>query len=131
VQVARLLREEIISGAIPLGAMMPSEKALVQRFSISRATTQTAFRLLREEGLIVTRQGQGSFVATVPRVSTVRLEPGDQVRARMPNEDERTELGLAAGIPILVVRRRDGREEKHGAAAAVCQCQDDESLLPA
>jgi DNA-binding transcriptional regulator YhcF (GntR family) len=133
VQVARLLRDAIISGEIPLGGLMPTEKKMTEQFGINRATAQTALELLRKEGLIITRHGIGSHVAAVPQVERVTLRPGDEIRARMPDERERTELGIGPGIPVLVVTRaRGGGEETYGAATAICRCENqdkDASLL--
>lgn len=41
---------------------MPSQHALVERFSIARETIKAALRKLQDGRLIVTRQGSGAFV---------------------------------------------------------------------
>jgi DNA-binding GntR family transcriptional regulator len=66
-QVARTLKKEIIDGVYPLGSLLPTEDALCERFSVSRYTVREALRRLREDNLIVSRQGAGSIV--VPRLS--------------------------------------------------------------
>ncbi|MBP6725362.1 MAG: GntR family transcriptional regulator [Halioglobus sp.] len=62
VQVARALREEIVNGAYPVGSLLPTEDRLCQRFSVSRYTIREALRLLREDGLVSSRQGAGTAV---------------------------------------------------------------------
>jgi DNA-binding GntR family transcriptional regulator len=42
---------------------MPSENGLAERFSISRMTVRRAFDTLVHAGLVVRRQGRGTFVA--------------------------------------------------------------------
>lgn len=121
VQVARLLRDEIIGGAVPLGAAMPGELALRARWGINRWVSKQAYDLLEAEGLVVNRRGVGRFVASVPQPHLITLAPGDEVRARMPTEAERAALRIGHGIPVLVITRADGAIEACSAAAAVAR----------
>jgi GntR family transcriptional regulator len=61
-QVADRLRAPIESGEWPAGFRLPSESQLMEQYSVSRVTVRLAINALRGEGLIVTRQGRGSFV---------------------------------------------------------------------
>ncbi len=61
-QVARALKEEILSGAFPVGSQLPAEHDLRRRFSVSRFTVREALRQLREDGLVLSRQGAGTVV---------------------------------------------------------------------
>ena len=56
------LRERILSGQILPGEKMPSETEITRRYGISRFTAQQVYRLLVEEGLVVRKQGRGTFV---------------------------------------------------------------------
>jgi GntR family transcriptional regulator len=69
VQVAAALREEILAGRVHPGDQLPSERELRDRFQVSTQTIRAAFDQLRAEGLVVSRQGAGSFVReqSVPR----------------------------------------------------------------
>jgi transcriptional regulator, GntR family len=60
-EIARFLRAEIAS-ASP-GTRLPSESELCERFGVSRMTARAALQILDNEGLIVRRRGQGTFVA--------------------------------------------------------------------
>lgn len=62
-ELARRLREEILSGALAPGAQLPTEQQLVARLGVSRTVVREAVAALRAEGLLVTRQGVGAFVA--------------------------------------------------------------------
>jgi DNA-binding GntR family transcriptional regulator len=62
-QLAGILRDRIRSGTYPPGRILPSETQLTQEFDLVRNTIRKAVRLLRDEGLIVTVQGRGSYVA--------------------------------------------------------------------
>jgi DNA-binding GntR family transcriptional regulator len=64
-QVARALKEEIVSGVYPVGSQLPTEDELCGRFSVSRYTVREALRRLREDNLVSSRQGAGTVV--VPR----------------------------------------------------------------
>jgi DNA-binding GntR family transcriptional regulator len=65
VQVARALKKEIVGGVFPVGSQLPTEDELCQRFSVSRYTVREALRRLREDHLVMSRQGAGTVV--VPR----------------------------------------------------------------
>lgn len=61
-QIAQTLKEEILSGVYPVGSQLPTEDDLCQRFSVSRYTVREALRRLRDDGLILSRQGAGTTV---------------------------------------------------------------------
>lgn len=61
-QVANALREDIVGGLLPIGALLPTEQDLTARFAVSRNTVREALRLLREDGFIASRRGAGSTV---------------------------------------------------------------------
>ncbi|MBI5649647.1 MAG: GntR family transcriptional regulator [Chloroflexi bacterium] len=62
-QIADRLRQQIANGKLKAGAAIPPESALTTRFQVSRVTTRQALDVLVREGLIVRRQGKGTFVA--------------------------------------------------------------------
>ena len=55
------LREKILSGAYA-GGKLPSERALLRRWGVSRATAAKALDILESDGLVVRRRGAGAFV---------------------------------------------------------------------
>ncbi len=62
IQVTQALRDEIVSGVYPVGSQLPTEDDLCKRFSVSRYTVREALRLLRDDGLVSSRQGAGTVV---------------------------------------------------------------------
>lgn len=126
VQLARIIRDRAIGGAYELGAKVPSENDLVGEFGVNRETARAAYRLLAEEGMILSRRGLGTFLVALPPRRELVVAGGDVVAARMPGPGERRDLGLAPGVPVLVITRRDGRTEKHGASGAIVRavCDD-------
>lgn len=119
-QIARLIRDQIINGGLPVGAQIPSGNEMHQRKGVTRVTYQHAVGQLRRAGLVVTHPGRGTFVVAVPVLEVVDLAPGDRVSARMPTEAERERLDTGLS-PVLVVTRADGSEEVFPAAVTVCR----------
>ena len=56
------LRREIMDGKYRKGRPFPSEVALMRRFGVARHTILRALWELRTEGLVVRRQGKGTFL---------------------------------------------------------------------
>lgn len=65
-QVADELRVQIQQRQLTPGGQLPTESELMDRYGVSRNTIRLALGVLRTEGLVVTGQGRGSFVADVP-----------------------------------------------------------------
>src|ERR1700691_4361431 len=83
-QIARLLRDQIIQGELQVGAQLPSGNEMQTSGGITRTTYQHAVDRLQEAGLVVTRAGKGTFVFEVPLLRVIDLGAGDRVTARMP-----------------------------------------------
>lgn len=61
-QMADSLCDEIVSGAAPVGAVLPTEPELCARHGVSRTVVREAVRLLASKGLIEVRHGSGMRV---------------------------------------------------------------------
>ena len=62
-QIENDLRGKILSGEWDPGELIPSERELIEAYDVSRATVVKALCNLVHEGLLVRRQGKGTFVA--------------------------------------------------------------------
>jgi GntR family transcriptional regulator len=62
-QLMEQIRRRIAAGDWPAGHELPSIRALAADVSVSVITIKRAYLELEREGVIVTRQGKGSFVA--------------------------------------------------------------------
>lgn len=62
IQVANVLRAAILTRKLEPGERLPTQADLAERYGVARMTIQQSLRLLREEKLIVSRQGSGVFV---------------------------------------------------------------------
>ncbi|MCG7593852.1 PLP-dependent aminotransferase family protein [Mycobacterium sp. PSTR-4-N] len=61
--LADAIRLLIVDGRIPIGARLPSERALAEALRVSRTTVTTAYTQLREDGYLNARQGARSTTA--------------------------------------------------------------------
>ena len=74
-QLADQLRGDILAGEYGPGSVIPSETTLMQRYGVARNTVRLAMTMLREEGLVVTHHGRGTFVRDalpIRRISSER-----------------------------------------------------------
>ncbi|WP_242415347.1 GntR family transcriptional regulator [Sphingomonas panni] len=65
-QLARSLRDHISDGGIGPGGALPSERDLSEMAGLSRVTVRKGIQQLIDEGIVVRKQGSGTFVA--PRI---------------------------------------------------------------
>jgi GntR family transcriptional regulator len=61
-ELCGMLRDAIMAGYWPRGAKLPKEQDFAREMPYSLGTVQRALRSLVEDGLIVRRQGHGTFV---------------------------------------------------------------------
>ncbi len=61
-QLADTLRDQIASGELPPGSVLPSETELMNTHGVSRPTARAAFNALRNQGVITVIHGKGAFV---------------------------------------------------------------------
>lgn len=77
-QIREQIREQIMSGELPPGTVLPSIRRLAQEAGVSVITTTRAYNELEREGYIASMQGRGSVV--LPRDNALLRE---QQRRRM------------------------------------------------
>lgn len=71
--LAGRLADAIRAGEYHPGDRLPTEKQLVERFSVSRAVVREAIARLKTDGFVETRQGAGAFVALRPGLANFRI----------------------------------------------------------
>jgi GntR family transcriptional regulator len=119
-QIKGLLTRSLTLGEWKAGEALPSEPELAQRFKVSQGTVRKALDALAADGLLVRRQGKGTFVATHAEQQVqyrfLRLMPDQGPRAAMqrrfldfkrlraPAEIARA-LALGSGDSVLQVHR--------------------------
>jgi GntR family transcriptional repressor for pyruvate dehydrogenase complex len=68
-QIANSLEQAIIRSGKKVDKL-PSEQELCRRFEVSRTVIREALKVLKERGLIQSRNGEGSYIA-VPKTNTI------------------------------------------------------------
>jgi GntR family transcriptional regulator len=63
VQIAERLAQDIANGLYGLSERLPTEHELMERYDVSRVTVRQAITQLMRQGLVVSKQGKGTFVA--------------------------------------------------------------------
>ncbi|MEL6948093.1 MAG: GntR family transcriptional regulator, partial [Pseudomonadota bacterium] len=65
-QIADALRAHIGDGTVRPGAKIPNEVDLAAHYGVNRHTVRRAISVLRAEGILEARRGDGTFVAQKP-----------------------------------------------------------------
>lgn len=68
--LAESIRADILSGKIADNEKLPTEKALMEQYQVSRQTVRHALTLLESDGLVHSRQGSGTYVMPRKRAAT-------------------------------------------------------------
>lgn len=76
--LARRLGTLIVDGRLPLGARLPSERALADRLGLSRGTIVRGLEFVQHRGLLSSRQGSGR----APRLPAGSPRPVESLAAR-------------------------------------------------
>lgn len=67
------LLDEIMAGRFSVGARLPTENQLAQRFSVSRPVVREALQRLQTDGVVIARQGSGTYVQRSPSQRVAEL----------------------------------------------------------
>lgn len=97
-QIADDLRSAIRKGDLTPGSQLPSVRALAEQYGVARNTVSSAVRLLRDENLVVARQGSGAFVRSGVPAEEPRATP-EQMAAVMGQL-----AGVVEGLERLTAR---------------------------
>lgn len=98
VQIAESLLERIESGELKPGERLPPERELSQTLGVNRMTLRQALQNLEVQGLLVRRQGDGTYVAE----SKIERQAGKLV----PFTRGMKQRGYAPGAIVLSFERR-------------------------
>jgi GntR family transcriptional regulator, transcriptional repressor for pyruvate dehydrogenase complex len=116
-ELTQKLAAEIRSGRLSPGSQLPTEQEMSAATGVSRTVVREAVSALRAEGLVVTRQGLGAFVATDVQRRPFRIDP-DALKSR---SDIAQILELRMSLEIeasgLAAERRTAEDLVHIKAA--------------
>ena len=121
-EVKSKITEDLVRGRFLMGEPLPSEKDLAKEMDVSIGTLRKAFDELVSEGIVVRRQGKGTYIAEhdakrllyyffhvvrwdidkkiYPRVETVSFD------GALASHEEAHKLGLKEGAPVWRVVNR-------------------------
>ena len=120
-QIADRLRDQIASDVFGPGERLPSEPDLVEEYQASRNTVRLAIALLTNQGLVVTRQGLGTFVQQPTRPFTALLS-----RVNVPPDGQHADTALPV-VGAAADQPEQGRSmvvERTEASASVAAALD-------
>ena len=130
VQLRKRLSEGVDAGILKPGTSLPPEREIATITVLSRVTVRKAIQALAEDGIIVQKQGSGSFVATAtPQIeqSLSRLTSFTEDMARrglsstsvwlergivMPSPDEVLALALSPNASVSRIARLRMADDK-------------------
>jgi GntR family transcriptional regulator len=75
-QLVQQVRRDVMLGRLRPGDQLPSVKEVVDALSVNPNTVVKAFGELEHQGMVVRRQGVGTFVAPVPPMTALTVAPG-------------------------------------------------------
>jgi DNA-binding FadR family transcriptional regulator len=107
------LATEIRSGRLAPGSRLPTEQALMSLLGVSRTVVREAIAALRSEGLVVTRQGSGAFVAPDARRVPFRIDGGEL--NSIPHVLDVMELRLAVEVESAALAAERASQRQLGA----------------
>ncbi len=115
-QLAERVGREIRTGKVRPGERLPTEQELIARFQVSRTVVREAMASLRAEGLIVSRQGAGVFVADNATSRPFRIR-SEEIRSLVQIENV-LQLRLAVEVEAagIAAERRTKADLDHIAA---------------
>ena len=109
-RLAQAMRSAIERGELPGGTRLPPERPLAEALEVSRTTVVLAYHRLREQGLVESRQGSGTWVPRRAAASSLFEERGRSFLVdsltRAAAEEQTDTIGFmaaclpGAGVPL-------------------------------
>lgn len=105
------LRAQVVGGTWPVGSQIPTEHELAEQLQVGRNTVREAIRVLAHAGMLVSRQGEGTFVRSTSDPAAVlrgvqRSGVRDVLEVRAALEAEAARLAALRHTPEDVRRMR-------------------------
>lgn len=71
-QIVRQVKDALRLGTIDVGDQLPTVREVVAHLAVNPNTVAKAYRELEREGLVVARQGRGTFIASTLAPASLR-----------------------------------------------------------
>lgn len=111
-RVAAELRAKILEGVYPPGSALPKVRELQESEGVAYQTARDVYRVLEDEGLIISRRGEGTFVSPIlgkiHRDGTGRYikSAREEAGARGAFAAEIARLGMTSSASTVISRER-------------------------
>ncbi|SEP80181.1 transcriptional regulator, GntR family [Devosia sp. YR412] len=105
------MRRRIDSGALPVGAQLPTEPQLEIQFGVSRTVVREAIAELRAAGFVTPIQGKGIFVAEQGRQVLIDLTPGEIQSIPQTLEMLEFRMAVETEAAAIAAYRRSAEQE--------------------
>ncbi len=103
------MRERIVKGIWPIDAQIPTLPALALAFGVGLITVRQAVQLLKSEGLLAPKQGQGTFVLRKPETHPrMQVETSLQGLAELYRRQSPRLITLEDGFALPDLSDEDG-----------------------
>lgn len=108
-QISDQIRRRVSAGRLEAGERLPSVRALADQLAVNANTVARAYRELERERFVVSRQGDGVFVAdrSSPFLARDRRELLERAVDRLLVEAEQLDVGIDEVTTLL--RERSAR----------------------
>jgi GntR family transcriptional regulator len=100
-KIAERIRADIVSGTLPEGLKLPSQRELAQEFQTTLMTVRQALELLEDEELVRTEHGRGMFISS-PRIREYDRERLFGFDTEMGLRHQKIETRLLPGLAELI-----------------------------
>lgn len=114
-QLYELILARIVKGEFAEGERLPSEIRLCEEFGVSRPVVREALSRLQADGLVVSRQGSGSYVMRRPSEEMISIAPAGSIADLMRCFEFR--VALEGETAALAAIRRSADDMKQIDAA--------------
>lgn len=106
-QVIGHLKNAVASGEYAIGARLPAEPRLMEELGVGRSTLREAVRALAHNGIVEVRQGDGTYVRSLPAAGETL---SGRLRRAKVGEVQEVRRALELEIVRLAAERRKGED---------------------
>jgi len=111
--LAESLRRKILDGNMEPGTKLPASKVIEQQAGVSRSVVREAVAILKAEGLIISRQGVGMFVANKTQIQSFEIDSNEF--SSVEDAVKILELRMAVELEMasMAAKNRTEQQMKH------------------
>lgn len=124
IQVKNQIMDDIKNGNLRIGEKMPTERELSQKLNTSRNTVSAAYNVLEVEGVLISYQGRGTFVAEEAKTWKQHSKRGKLLKLIDMGYEEALEMGMDTKefLAVVVDRIKEKEDFIKGINAIFIEC---------